>query len=249
LVDVIVGLFPQRHFVVYHFPRKPQPRALNETATFTVSSLQPSALSPGVVVNGQLISSKQPHKDKLSTYFGIVSVYYQPEGVGSLTPRPACLDGRQSVSSVKRLRFSVTVSIVKNSHATVTINNSIRVMVLLHRVWRKHPVNVDFLGIYIPNDNRYSPLVHGLIGQFSREPQVNVYDVHEGPDPLKKEATMEVKGQVLLVTRGWQKDYRRDTKRGNSVSCWFVHNSAKGFIDGHYTDYIVPHLSSFLQTA
>lgn len=37
-------------------------------------------------------------------------------------------------------------------------------MVLLHRVWKKHPVSVDFLGIYIPNDNQYSPLVHGLIG-------------------------------------------------------------------------------------
>lgn len=38
-------------------------------------------------------------------------------------------------------------------------------MVLLHRVWKKHPVNVDFLGIYIPNENQYSPLVHGLIGR------------------------------------------------------------------------------------
>lgn len=37
-------------------------------------------------------------------------------------------------------------------------------MVLLHRVWKKHPVNVDFLGIYIPDNNQYSPLVHGLIG-------------------------------------------------------------------------------------
>lgn len=37
-------------------------------------------------------------------------------------------------------------------------------MVLLHRVWKKNPVSVDFLGIYIANDNNYSPLVHGLIG-------------------------------------------------------------------------------------
>ncbi|XP_036004735.1 inter-alpha-trypsin inhibitor heavy chain H2 [Fundulus heteroclitus] len=243
------------HFIV-HLPRS------NMDVCFNIDSKPGHILNlvsdagTGVVVNGQLISSKQPHKDKLSTYFGIVSVYYQPEGVGVTvsTDRIAVTDGRNNHSftwgaTAEIAQDGVTVSIVKNSHATVTINNSIRVMVLLHRVWRKHPVNVDFLGIYIPNDNRYSPLVHGLIGQFSREPQVNVYDVHEGPDPLKKEATMEVKGQVLLVTRGWQKDYRRDTKRGNSVSCWFVHNSAKGFIDGHYTDYIVPHLSSFLQTA
>lgn len=40
-----------------------------------------------------------------------------------------------------------------------------------------------------------------LTGQFSREPEVNVYDIHAGVDPLKKEATMEVKGNKLLVTR------------------------------------------------
>lgn len=39
-------------------------------------------------------------------------------------------------------------------------------MVLLHRVWKKHPVNVDFLGLYIPSENQYSELVHGLIGTF-----------------------------------------------------------------------------------
>lgn len=38
-------------------------------------------------------------------------------------------------------------------------------------------------------------------GQFSREPEVNVYDIREGVDPLKKEATMEVKGNRLQVTR------------------------------------------------
>lgn len=48
------------------------------------------------------------------------------------------------------------------------------------------------------------------------------------------------------VFRGWQKDYRRDTRRGSNVYCWFVHNSGKGFIDGHYSDYIVPQLNSFL---
>lgn len=38
-------------------------------------------------------------------------------------------------------------------------------------------------------------------GQFSREPAVIVHDIHEGADPLKKEATMEVKGNSLQVTR------------------------------------------------
>uniref|UniRef100_A0A3P9PXX8 Inter-alpha-trypsin inhibitor heavy chain C-terminal domain-containing protein n=1 Tax=Poecilia reticulata TaxID=8081 RepID=A0A3P9PXX8_POERE len=200
----------------------------------------------GVVVNGQLISSKQPHKNTVSSYFGIISVYHQPAGVSVKvgTDRISMADGRSSHSftwgaTADITQDSIRISIVKNSHVTVTIDNSIRVTVLLHRVWRKHPVNVDFLGLYIPSDNQYSPLVHGLIGQFSREPEVSVFDVHEGPDPLKKEATMEVKGHMLRVTRGWQKDFRRDRKRGSNVYCWFVHNSGKGFIDGRYGDYII----------
>ena len=60
--------------------------------------------------------------------------------------------------------FRVRISIVKNSHVTVTVNDNIQVMVLLHRVWKKNPVSVDFLGLYIPHSNQYSPLVHGLIG-------------------------------------------------------------------------------------
>ncbi len=40
-----------------------------------------------------------------------------------------------------------------------------------------------------------------ITGQFAQEPQVKVYGVHEGADPKKKEATMEVKGNKLAVTR------------------------------------------------
>ncbi|XP_035003901.2 inter-alpha-trypsin inhibitor heavy chain H2 isoform X2 [Hippoglossus stenolepis] len=209
----------------------------------------------GVVVNGQLIGSKKLHKNHLSTYFGTISVYYQPDGL-SVTVSPdsvSMTDGSNNHTftwgaTAEISQDGVRISIVKNSHVTVTMNNNIQVMVLLHRVWKKNPVSVDFLGIYIPHANQYSPLVHGLIGQFSREPEVSVHGVHEGVDPLKKEATMEVKGNQLLVTRGWQKDYRRDKRRGSNVYCWFIHNSGKGFIDGHYTDYIVPNLDSFLPT-
>uniref|UniRef100_A0A673J0F4 Inter-alpha-trypsin inhibitor heavy chain 2 n=1 Tax=Sinocyclocheilus rhinocerous TaxID=307959 RepID=A0A673J0F4_9TELE len=140
----------------------------------------------------------------------------------------------------------IRVTIVKEQHVTVTIDGKISVTVLLHSVWKKHPVQVDFLGIYMSSDNKYSTQVHGLIGQFAQEPKVKVYGVHEGADPKKKEATMEVKGNKLAVTRGWQKDYRRDKKRGSDVYCWFIHNSGKGFIDGSYTNYILPQLDSFL---
>ncbi|XP_075967434.1 inter-alpha-trypsin inhibitor heavy chain H2 [Anarhichas minor] len=242
------------HFIV-HLPRG------NMDVCFNIDSTPGHILNlvsdsgTGLVVNGQLVGSKQAIKSKLSTYFGAISVYYQPDGVGVTvdTDSIAFTDSQNNHSFTWGATAGITqdgvrISIVKNSHVSIFINNDIEVMVLLHRVWKKNPVNVDFLGVYIPNDNRYSPLVHGLIGQFSREPEVSVYDVHEGVDPLKKEATMEVKGNKLLVTRGWQKDYRHDERRGSSVYCWFIHNSGKGFIDGHYTDYIVPNLNSSLPT-
>ncbi|XP_037617091.1 inter-alpha-trypsin inhibitor heavy chain H2 isoform X2 [Sebastes umbrosus] len=241
------------HFIV-HLPTS------NMDVCFNIDSTPGHILNlvtdsgTGVVVNGQLVGSKNVPKSKLSTYFGTISVYYQPEGISVTvgTDSIVMTDGSRNHSftwgsTAEITQDGVRISIVKNSRVSIILNNNIRVMVLLHRVWKKNPVNVDFLGVYIPNDNQYSPLVHGLIGQFSREPEVNVYDVHAGVDPLKKEATMEVKGNTLLVTRGWQKDYRRDKKRGSSIYCWFIHNSGKGFIDGHYTDYIVPNLNSFLQ--
>uniref|UniRef100_A0A3Q3GIU5 Inter-alpha-trypsin inhibitor heavy chain 2 n=1 Tax=Labrus bergylta TaxID=56723 RepID=A0A3Q3GIU5_9LABR len=209
----------------------------------------------GLLVNGQLVGSKQMKKNKLNTYFGTILVYYQPDGVSVTigTDSITMTDGRNNNSftwgaTAEIRQDGVRISIVKNSHVSIVINNNIQMMVLLHRVWKKNPISVDFLGIYIPNDNQYSPLVHGLIGQFHREPELNVFNFHEGVDPLKREATMDVKGNRLQVTRGWQKDYRLDKKHGSNVYCWFIHNSGKGFIDGHYTDYIVPNLNSFLQT-
>uniref|UniRef100_A0A667ZUV2 Inter-alpha-trypsin inhibitor heavy chain 2 n=1 Tax=Myripristis murdjan TaxID=586833 RepID=A0A667ZUV2_9TELE len=237
------------HFIV-HLPRNQM------DVCFNIDS-QPghilNLVSDRVVVNGELVASKRAQRNKLNTYFGTISVYYQPDGIGVTvtTNSIGLMDGHNNHSFTWTATADITqdgvkISIVKNSHVMITINDNIQVMVLLHRVWKKHPVNVDFLGIYVPSDNSYSSLAHGLIGQFSTEPDVNVYDIHEGADPLKKEATMEVKGNRLVVTRGWQKDYRRDKKRGSDVYCWFIHNSGKGFIDGHYTDYIVPHLNSFL---
>ncbi|XP_030576138.1 inter-alpha-trypsin inhibitor heavy chain H2 isoform X2 [Archocentrus centrarchus] len=240
------------HFII-HLPRS------NLDICFNIDSTPGHILNllsdsgTGVTVNGQLISSKKVNKRKLNTYFGTIAVYYQPDGVSVAisTDNITMTDGRNNHSftwgsTAEIIQDGVRMSIMKNSHVIITINNSTQVMVLLHRVWKKHPVNVDYLGIYIPNDNQYSPLVHGLIGQFSREPEVSLYDIHEGADPLKKEGTIEVKGNKLLVTRGWQKDYRQDKKHGSNVYCWFIHNSGKGFIDGHYSDYIVPDLNSFL---
>uniref|UniRef100_A0AAR2KND1 Inter-alpha-trypsin inhibitor heavy chain 2 n=1 Tax=Pygocentrus nattereri TaxID=42514 RepID=A0AAR2KND1_PYGNA len=207
----------------------------------------------GIVINGQLVGGKKMKNNKLNTYFGTISIYSEDAGV-KVVVRPSSIDlmeGKNNHSfswaATAKLNLNrVKVAIEKEHKITVTIDDKISAMVLLHRVWKKHPFNVDFLGFYTPNDNQYSSQVHGLIGQFVNEPEVKVFDMHEGTEPEKKQATMEVKGNKLTVTRGWQKDYRNDKKHGSDVYCWFVHNSGKGFIDGHYSNYIVPDLNSFL---
>ncbi|XP_035282117.1 inter-alpha-trypsin inhibitor heavy chain H2 [Anguilla anguilla] len=251
--DIVNLVDNDPHFIV-HLPKS------NMDICFNIDSEPGHILNlvsdpeSGVTVNGQLIGAKQMVDKKLSTYFGAISVSYKPEGIRvDATPENIVLtDGKGShnlswAATADASLSRVKVSIVKDSQMTVTVNDEISVMVLLHRVWKKNPVGVDFLGLYIPNTNKYSPTVHGLIGQFSIEPEVKVYNFHEGADPLKIEATMEVKGNKLAVTRGWQKDYRKDKKRGSDVFCWFIHNSGKGFIEGHYKDYLVPQLDSFYQ--
>ncbi|KAA0721135.1 Inter-alpha-trypsin inhibitor heavy chain H2 [Triplophysa tibetana] len=207
----------------------------------------------GFTINGQLVGSKKIKNNKINTYFGTISIYSKTDGVQVIigTDKIDLMEGMNNHSfswgaTMELILNRMKVAIVKEQQVTVRIGEDISVMVLLHRVWKKHPVQVDFLGFYIPNENEYSSEVHGLIGQFTHEPEVKVYAVHEGADPKKKEAIMEVKGNKLAVTRGWQKDYRRDRKRGSDVFCWFVHNNGKGFIDGSYTSYILPRLDGFL---
>lgn len=54
----------------------------------------------GVVVNGQLIGSKQMQKGNFKTYFGVISVYYQPDGVSVTigTDGISMTDGRNNHS-------------------------------------------------------------------------------------------------------------------------------------------------------
>ncbi|XP_053506175.1 inter-alpha-trypsin inhibitor heavy chain H2 isoform X2 [Ictalurus furcatus] len=240
------------HFIV-HLPKN------NMDICFNIDSKPGHVLNlvsdPGreITINGQLVSGKKMKNNKLNTYFGTISIYAKGVGLKVVvsTSRIDLMEGKNNHSfswgaTANLILKRVIISIQKEDKLTVTVDGKISVMVLLHRVWKKHPFNVDFLGFYMPSTNQYSPQAHGLIGQFSNEPSIKVYDLHEGTEPEKKQATMEVKGNKLRVTRGKQKDYRWDKKQGSDVYCWFIHNSGKGFIDGHYTSYIVPTLDSFL---
>ncbi|XP_058537931.1 inter-alpha-trypsin inhibitor heavy chain H2 [Neofelis nebulosa] len=208
----------------------------------------------GILVNGQLTGAKKPKNEKLRTYFGKLGFYFQSEDMKIEISTETITLSRGSRTSIlswsdtaRVINQRVLVSVKKEQTVTITLNKDMSFSVLLHRVWKKHPINVDFLGIYIPPTNKFSPKAHGLIGQFMHEPKIRIFNERPGKDPEKPEASMEVKGHRLIVTRGLQKDYRTDRVFGTEVSCWFVHNSGKGFIDGHYKDYFVPQLYSFLQ--
>lgn len=213
-----------------------------------------SDLESGILVNGQLVGAKKPKNKKLSTYFGKLGFYFQSEDMKiEISTENITLSRGSHRSSLSWsdtahvINQRVLVSVKKVRTVTITLDREMSFSVLLHRVWKKHPTNVDFLGIYIPPTNKFSPNAHGLLGQFMNEPKIHIFNERPGKDPAKPEAIMEVKGQKLLVTRGLQKDYRTDQVSGTDVPCWFVHNSGKGFIDGQYKAYFVPQLYSFLK--
>uniref|UniRef100_A0A803U1H4 Inter-alpha-trypsin inhibitor heavy chain H3 n=1 Tax=Anolis carolinensis TaxID=28377 RepID=A0A803U1H4_ANOCA len=135
---------------------------------------------------------------------------------------------------------SLTLVIKRKKSMEVSMDNGAKFVVILHQVWKKHPLHRDFLGFYTLDSHRLSQQTHGLLGQFFRPIDFDILEVHPGSDPEKPDATMVVKNNWLTVTRGWQKDYTEDTRHGLNVPCWFVHNNGEGLIDGVHTDYIVP---------
>lgn len=241
------------HFIIY-LPKSQKNICFNiDSEPGKILSLVSDPES-GILVNGQLIGAKKEENGKLRTYFGKLGFYFLKEDMKieisteTITLSHGSSTSRLSWSDTAHLgKERILISVKKETSVTLTLDKELFFSVLLHRVWKKHPVNVDFLGIYAPPTDKFSPRAHGLLGQFMHEPTIHIFNERPGKEPGKPEASMEVKGHKLNVTRGLQKDYRTDTVFGTDVPCWFVHNSGKGFIDGHYKDYFLPHLYSFLK--
>ncbi|MBN3311838.1 ITIH3 inhibitor, partial [Atractosteus spatula] len=201
----------------------------------------------GITVNGQTIGDKKVvPSTKVNTYFGRFGIVSRSLGIKVDVTTQAIRvfhNGKEVVFSwsdtvsLKQPSFDLQVS--KEKSLTVAMKDSATFVIILHRVWKKHPFHRDYLGFYTLDSHLLSPATHGLLGQFYGGLQFEVSDVHSGEALDKPDATMQVKGLTLSVTRGWQKDYRWDTKHGEEVPCWFVHNNGTGLIDGAHTDYIV----------
>lgn len=46
----------------------------------------------------------------------------------------------------------------------VSFGDGVTFVVVLHQVWKKHPVHQDFLGFYVADSRRMSAQTHGLLG-------------------------------------------------------------------------------------
>ncbi|XP_038628594.1 inter-alpha-trypsin inhibitor heavy chain H3-like [Tachyglossus aculeatus] len=202
----------------------------------------------GITVNGQLIGEQFNDNAKTkSTYLGKLGIVNQEMDLKlEVTPQTIILHfgPRRSIFSwlerVTLRQGGVIMTINRKRNLVLSMGDGATFVVVLHQVWKKNPVHQSFLGVYTLDSHKLSERTHGLLGQFLHPIDFEVFDVRPGSDPSKPDATMMVKNHKLTVTRGWQKDYRKDPRQGSEVSCWFVHNNGAGLIDGSHTDYIVP---------
>ncbi|XP_044156416.1 inter-alpha-trypsin inhibitor heavy chain H3-like isoform X1 [Bufo gargarizans] len=206
----------------------------------------------GIAVNGELIGNKKINNViSNETYFGrfgIVNREMKIE-IEVTTDKIIVLNHKnkktfswQKTGSISKEGFNLVVN--KRSNVTLSFGEGATFVIILHEVWKGHPLHRDFLGFYTLDDHTFSKGVHGLLGQFFHGINYEISNIHETENPEKPDATMKVKNKLLTVTRGVQRDYRKDHKNGIKIPCWFVHFNGEGLIDGTHTDYIVPDIFS-----
>uniref|UniRef100_A0A8D2NH13 Inter-alpha-trypsin inhibitor heavy chain H3 n=1 Tax=Zonotrichia albicollis TaxID=44394 RepID=A0A8D2NH13_ZONAL len=209
----------------------------NEISDLTTNSFKHFYDGSEIVVAGRFVDSNQNH----------LSVDVRGEGL-TVTPERITIEngdektGFTWLDSVTLQQAGLTLIINRKKNLVLSMGSGVSFVVVLHQVWKKHPLHQDFLGLYTLKSDKLSEQTHGLLGQFFRPIDFTILEIHPGSDPKKPDATMIVKNNELTVTRGWQKDYRRDPAHGVDVPCWFVHDNGAGLIDGVHTDYIVSSL-------
>ncbi|NXC70222.1 ITIH3 inhibitor, partial [Anhinga anhinga] len=205
----------------------------------------------GITVNGQLIGDKRANSDAKiqNTYFGKLGIANKHLDLKlTVTPEKITIQngnektGFTWLDSVTLQQEGLTLIINRKKNLVLSMGSGVSFVVVLHEVWKKHPLHQDFLGLYTLQSDKLSEQTHGLLGQFFHSIDFTILEIHPGSDPEKPDATMIVKNNELTVTRGWQKDFGRDPKHGVDIPCWFVHNNGAGLIDGVHTDYIVSSL-------
>ncbi|XP_076012708.1 inter-alpha-trypsin inhibitor heavy chain H3-like isoform X2 [Genypterus blacodes] len=201
----------------------------------------------GILVNGEIIGDKQMTPDgHMNTYFWRFGIIHKTLGVKlEVTTQDISVfkDGKwfklQWSDSASLKSPNMDLQLSKDRSLLVTLKDSVKFLILLHKVWEKHPYHRNYLGFYTLDSHLLSSSVHGLLGQFYHGIEYEVTDLRPGEVAEKPDATMHVKGQELNVTRGWQRDFRTNLKNGENIPCWFIHSNGTGLIDGEASDYIV----------
>uniref|UniRef100_A0A8C7ZFC1 Inter-alpha-trypsin inhibitor heavy chain H3 n=1 Tax=Oryzias sinensis TaxID=183150 RepID=A0A8C7ZFC1_9TELE len=166
-------------------------------------------LESGILVNGEVIGDKQiPPDGKINTYFWRFGIIHK-----TLRVRLEVSTEEISVFQEEKLvKLLWSDTVTKDRSLTVTLKDSVKFVILLHKVWKNHPYHRDYLGFYTLDSHLLSPAVHGLLGTTQHSCDMSL---------------------------GWQRDFRKNLKTGENVPCWFIHNNGTGLIDGDMKDYIV----------
>ncbi|XP_004676126.1 PREDICTED: inter-alpha-trypsin inhibitor heavy chain H1 isoform X2 [Condylura cristata] len=245
LPNQVTSVDTDPHFII-RVPDKEDPLCfnINEEAGVILNLVED--LNTGFLVNGQLIGSTagSPGQHE-GVYLGRLGIANPATGFQlEVTPQNITLNpgsggpvfSWRDQASLRQDGIVVTINRKRN--LVVSVEDKGTFEVVLHRVWTA--THQDFLGFYVLDSHGMSARTHGLLGQFFHPFDYQVSDLHPGSDPTKTDATLVVKSHRLTVTRGLQKDYRKDPWHGTEVTCWFIHNNGAGLIDGVHTDYIVP---------
>uniref|UniRef100_A0A8C5SSJ5 Inter-alpha-trypsin inhibitor heavy chain C-terminal domain-containing protein n=1 Tax=Laticauda laticaudata TaxID=8630 RepID=A0A8C5SSJ5_LATLA len=153
----------------------------------------------GMTVNGQLIGDKKSINNVRSqnTYFGKLGIVTMNRNVKlEITTQNIILQ-----NGIKRRVFSwldeialqqpgLTLIIKRKRSVEVSMDNGATFVVILHQVWKKHPLHQDFLGFYMADSHKLSEQTHGLLGQFFHPIDFDILEVHPGSDSQKPDATM-----------------------------------------------------------
>ncbi|XP_062969930.1 inter-alpha-trypsin inhibitor heavy chain H3 isoform X5 [Cynocephalus volans] len=238
------------HFII-HVPERDDAICFNiDEEPGTVLRLIQDPVT-GLTVNGQIIGDKKgsPDSKTIKTYFGKLGITNTQMDlrIEVATEKITLWNGAAQstfswLDTVAVTQDGLSVMINRKKNMVVSFGDGVTFVVVLHQVWKKHPVHQDFLGFYVVDSHRMSVQTHGLLGQFFHPFDFKVSNIRPSSDPTKPDATMVVKNHQLTVTRGSQKDYRKNATIGTKVACWFIHNNGEGLIDGVHTDYIVPDL-------
>uniref|UniRef100_A0A8C5NPF4 Inter-alpha-trypsin inhibitor heavy chain H3 n=1 Tax=Junco hyemalis TaxID=40217 RepID=A0A8C5NPF4_JUNHY len=164
----------------------------------------------GITVNGELIGDKRVNSNAKiqNSYFGKLGIANKHLDVKlTVTPERITIEngdektGFTWLDSVTLQQAGLTLIINRKKKLVLSMGSGVSFVVVLHQVWKKHPLHQDFLGLYTLKSDKLSEQTHGLLGQFFQPIDFTILEIHPGSDPKKPDATMIVKNNELTVTR------------------------------------------------